>query len=70
MPPGAERGGGEGVMRLGRGGDDQRVAGGEQRVEAQRGRARLPADGLGPLLVRVMDPGQHGPLGAAATLSA
>ena len=45
-------------MRLGRGGDDQRVGGGQQRVERQVGRAGFPADRLGALGVGIVNADQ------------
>ena len=41
-------------MRLGRGGDDQRVAGVQQGGKVQVGRAGFPADGAGALGVGVV----------------
>ena len=51
------------MVRLGRGGDHQRVAGGQQRREVHRRRAGLPADGLGAFGVGIEYAGQHGALG-------
>ena len=57
---GPQRGGGQGVVRLGRGGDDQRVAGLQQGGKVQVGGAGLPADGAGALGVEVVHADQAG----------
>ena len=62
MLAGAQRGGGEGVMGLGRRRDHQRVAGGEQRRKVHVGGAGLPADRAGALVIDVVDAGQDGAL--------
>ena len=48
------------VVRVGRRGDDQRVAGIQQVGQRQLRRAGLPADRLGALHVRVVDADQRG----------
>ena len=51
-------------MRLGGGGHDQRVAGGQQTAsKASDGAPASQPDRLGPLLVGIVDAGQQGPLG-------
>ena len=50
-------------MRLGGGGDDQRVAAGQQTLEGERRRARLPPDRLRAFLVGIVDSSQPSPLG-------
>jgi len=52
--------GGQRVMGVGGGGDDQRVTGGQQVRKRQGRRPHLPRDDRGTGGVRVVQPGQHG----------
>ena len=60
---GAQCRGGEGVVRLGRRGHHQRVAGGEQGGKIHGRGSRFPPDRAGALVIRVVDANQCGAVG-------